>query len=322
VTGTGPPLVITHPASLLHRAPGHPESPARIEAIEAAIANDEELAALPRLTPPPATRAQVEAVHRPAHVATIMSAGRDADTRGEGGWLDPDTWIGPGSLEAAFAAAGGAVAAVEAVLAGRHRQAVSLCRPPGHHATRDAAMGFCLFNNIAVGAQAALDSGLERVAIIDFDVHHGNGTEDIFLQRSDVFYMSCHQWPLYPMTGTDERGRGEGAGYTLNAPMSAGVGLAEYLDVFDSMFAPALRDYQPQLIMASAGFDAHQRDPLAGMNLTTPDFGALAERIMGWSDELCEGRSVWCLEGGYDLEALAGSVAIVLRTGHNLTHLS
>ncbi len=311
--GSRDPLLLTHPASLLHDAPGHPESPRRIEAIEEALAEDPELSALPRAQPDPVDLELVRKVHAPGYVARIVHAGREADEKRLGGWLDADTWMGPGSLEAALTSAGAAVEAVRRVLAGDHLRAFCLTRPPGHHATRDTAMGFCLFDNIAVGAQAALDSGLERVAIVDFDVHHGNGTQDIFYERGDVYYMSCHQWPLYPGTGLHtERGRGDGDGFTMNEPMAAGGGEAEYLQVFDDRFAPALREYRPQLLMLSAGFDAHERDPLADMRLTTESFGVLAARIRGWSEALCEGRSVWCLEGGYNLEALSGSVARVL----------
>ena len=171
-------------------------------------------------------------------------------------------------------------------------------------------MGFCLFNNVAVAAQAALDRGLERVAIVDFDVHHGNGTQDIFYERGDVFYMSCHQWPLYPGTGSaDERGRGAGEGFTVNVPMAAGGGEAEYLAVFDTVFGPALVEYQPELLLVSAGFDAHELDPLAQMELTTEAYGKLANRLQQWSEDLCEGRSAWFLEGGYDLDGLSGGVA-------------
>jgi acetoin utilization deacetylase AcuC-like enzyme len=312
--GSREPLLLTHPASLLHQAPGHPESPERLIAIEAAIAADPELRALPRAQADPVPLSLVEKVHHPGYVASIVDAGRKVDEEHIGGWLDADTWIGPGSLEAAMTAAGAAVEAVRRVLAGDNLSAFSLTRPPGHHATRDVAMGFCLFNNIAIGAQAGLDAGLQRVAIVDFDVHHGNGTQDIFYERSDVYYMSCHQWPLYPGTGLHtERGRGEGVGYTLNEPMAAGGGEAEYLEVFDDRFAPALRKYQPDLLMLSAGFDAHEHDPLANMRLTTPSYGVLAERIRGWAEQLCQGMSVWCLEGGYDLEGLSGSVVQVLR---------
>jgi acetoin utilization deacetylase AcuC-like enzyme len=311
--GSREPLLLTHPASLLHQAPGHPESPERLIAIEAAIAADAELSAMPRAQPDPVPLTLVEKVHHPAYVSSIVEAGRRVDEERLGGWLDADTWIGPGSLEAALTAAGAAVEAMRRVLSGDNLSAFCLARPPGHHATRDAAMGFCLFNNIAIGAQAALDAGLGRVAIVDFDVHHGNGTQDIFYDRSDVYYMSCHQWPLYPGTGAEtERGRGEGEGYTLNQPMAAGGGEVEYLEVFDHHFAPALRQYQPELLMLSAGFDAHERDPLANMRLTTPAYAVLADRIRDLA-ELCEGRSVWCLEGGYDLDALSGSVVQVLR---------
>jgi acetoin utilization deacetylase AcuC-like enzyme len=312
--GSREPLLLTHPASLLHDAPGHPESPRRLEAIEEALADDPDLRELPRAQPDPVELGLVERVHHPAYVAAILEAGRDADEQRMGDWLDADTWIGPGSLEAALTSAGAAAEAVRRVLAGDHLRAICITRPPGHHATLDTAMGFCLFNNIAIGAQAARDAGVERIAIVDFDVHHGNGTQDIFYDRADVLYMSCHQWPLYPGTGLHtERGRGEGEGYTLNEPMAAGGGQAEYLQVFDDRFAPTLRRYRPDLLMLSAGFDAHQDDPLAGMRLTTEAFGVLAGRIREWSEELCEGRSVWCLEGGYNLDALAGSVVQVLR---------
>jgi acetoin utilization deacetylase AcuC-like enzyme len=266
------------------------------------------------MQPEPAEIALLERVHQPAHVDAIQRAGERADREGVGRYLDPDTWIGPGSLRAALVSAGGAVQADTSVLSGEHLVAFSLCRPPGHHATQDTAMGFCLFNNVAVAAQAALDRGLQRVAIVDFDVHHGNGTQDIFYERADVLYMSSHQYPLYPGTGAaGERGRGEGEGYTVNAPMAAGGGLREYLEVFDNRFAPALREYRPELVLVSAGYDAHRNDPLAGMLLTTPDYGVLAQRVRAWSEELCDGRSCWCLEGGYDLDALSSSVAATVR---------
>jgi acetoin utilization deacetylase AcuC-like enzyme len=296
-----------------HNAPGHPERPERIAAVEAALAADPALASLPRAVPEPVAPDLLRTVHRPEYVDAIERLGAETEARGEGGWLDPDTWIGPGSLEAALAAAGAAADGVRRVLGGGARRAFSLCRPPGHHATADRAMGFCLFNNVAVGAQQALSSGLRRVAILDFDVHHGNGAQDIFYERADVLYASCHQWPLYPGTGArSARGRGEGTGFTLNVPMPAGCGEAEYLEVFDDQFAPALRDYRPELVLVSAGFDAHRDDPLAGMMLTTEAYGVLGRRIRGWTEDLCQGRSIWCLEGGYDLDALGPSVAGVV----------
>jgi acetoin utilization deacetylase AcuC-like enzyme len=175
-------------------------------------------------------------------------------------------------------------------------------------------MGFCLFNNIAVAAQAALDSGLERVAVVDFDVHHGNGTQDIFYERADVLYMSCHEYPLYPGTGAaSERGHGAGEGFTVNAPMKAGGGLVEYLAVFDDLFTPRLLEYHPELLLLSAGFDAHRSDPLAQMELESADYGVLAERISQWAADHSGGRSAWCLEGGYDLKGLSESVVEVVK---------
>lgn len=314
MTPSGAPLLLSHPACEFHQAPEHPERPERLAAISEALAAEPQLCDLPNRQPEPASQDRLEALHDPAYVESIFRAGALADERGLGSWLDPDTWLGPASLDAALASAGGAASAVQAVLAGERYSAFSLTRPPGHHATKKRAMGFCLFNNIALAAQAALDSGLERVAIVDFDVHHGNGTQDIFYDRSDVLYISCHQAPFYPGTGAaSERGRGEGEGFTVNVPMSAGGGQVEYLDVFDEVFGPALRDYKPELLLLSAGFDAHQSDPLAQMELTGTGYGLLAGRLRAWAEELCEGRSAWVLEGGYDLQSLSESVVAVLK---------
>jgi acetoin utilization deacetylase AcuC-like enzyme len=309
----GAPVLLSHPACALHRAPGHPERPERIEAIEAALGADERLRTLPRREPEPVSRERLESVHRPWLVEAIHRAGAQADELGEGTWIDPDTWLGPGSLQAALVSAGAGVTAIEIVLGGEGRVAFSICRPPGHHATRAKAMGFCLFNNVAVAAQEAVEKGLERVAIVDFDVHHGNGTEDIFYERSDVLYLSCHQSPLYPGTGAaDDRGRGEGEGFTVNFPMPPGCGDDEYLSVFDLVFGPALREYRPELLLVSAGFDAHHRDALAQMEVTTAGYGRMGARIRDLAEELCGGRSAWFLEGGYDLEGLStGVVAVV-----------
>jgi acetoin utilization deacetylase AcuC-like enzyme len=306
--------LLTNPASSGHRAAGHPERPERIEAIVAALSEDGDLAGMPRANGGRVGHTLLEAIHHPEYVEAILRIGAELEAAGRTEWLDGDTYMAPGSLEAALTSAGAAVDATRAVLHGESARAFSLCRPPGHHATRDRGMGFCLFNNVALAAQAALETGLQRVAIIDFDVHHGNGTQDIFYERNDVLYMSSHEWPLYPGTGrADERGRGEGEGFTLNVPMDAGGGEAEYLAVFDERFAPALREYQPELLLVSAGFDAHLADPLAGMELTTQSYGVLAARIRAWSNELCGGRSIWTLEGGYDLDALAGSVVEVVK---------
>lgn len=318
------PLVITHPSSYLHHPPDHPERAERIGAIAAALAADPALRGLamteleiPQETSAPgatAARAAVAGVHDPGHVAHIFSAGEAAEARGTGAWLDTDTYIGPGSLEAICGSVLSAVEAVDRVLAGETDTAFSFCRPPGHHATRSQAMGFCFFNNVAAAAQRALDSGLSRVAIVDFDVHHGNGTQDIFYDRPEVLYISTHEWPQYPGTGAaDERGHGAGEGFTLNLPLPAGYSDDDYARIFDQAVLPALDRYQPELLLLSAGFDAHRSDPLAGMELSTDGFGLLAHRLLDRAGRLCGGRSAWILEGGYDLDALGASVAIVVR---------
>jgi len=318
-----PPLVMTNPASYLHHPPDHPERPERMAAIEAALAADPTLRELHTLrleldaeAPVPgaaAARLAALGVHDERHVDALFAAGAEADTTGTGGWLDADTYIGPGSLEAACASLLSGRAAVSGVLSGAAGTAFSLCRPPGHHATRRQAMGFCFFNNVAAAAQLALDSGMERVAIVDFDVHHGNGTQDIFYSRADVLYISTHQWPLYPGTGAaDERGSGDGVGFTCNLPLPAGSGDAEYSGVFDDWVIPALDRFAPELLLVSAGFDAHARDPLAGMEVTTEGFASLGRRLLGAAERHCGGRSAWLLEGGYHLEALGASVAAVV----------
>ena len=320
MTAGGLPLLLTHPACEFHQAPEHPERPERLAAIYEAVAADPDLRDLPRRQPEMLSQERIAALHNPGYVEAIFQAGALADERGLGSWLDPDTWLGPSSLDAALASAGGAAATVDTVLNGEHLSAFCFGRPPGHHATAGRAMGFCLFNNVALAAQAALDRGLERVAIVDFDVHHGNGTQDIFYSRSDVLYMSCHQYPLYPGTGAaNERGTGRGEGYTVNVPMAAGGGQVEYLGVFDEAFLPALREYRPELLLVSAGFDAHHNDPLAQMELDSSDYGLLSGRLKGAAADLCEGRSAWVLEGGYDLRALAESTVSVLRDLSGLT---
>jgi acetoin utilization deacetylase AcuC-like enzyme len=318
------PLVLTHLSSYLHNAPNHPERPERIAAIEASLARDEALGSLrtlqleiPDEAPVPgasSARAAAVSVHEERYVDMIFEVGAEADGIGAGGWLDADTYLGPGSLEAACGALLSAREAVVRVLSGDARTAFSFCRPPGHHATRGQAMGFCFFNNIAVAAQKALDSGLDRVAIVDFDVHHGNGTQDVFYGRADVLYVSTHQWPLYPGTGSaGERGAGAGEGYTVNLPLPAGTNDDQYTRVFDETVVPALARFEPQLLLLSAGFDAHQGDPLAGMEVTTPGFVTLARRLLDSAERLCEGRSAWLLEGGYDLDSLGASAAAVVR---------
>jgi acetoin utilization deacetylase AcuC-like enzyme len=225
------------------------------------------------------------------------------------GRLDGDTTLSAASFEAALASVEGAREAVRRVADGRWTNAFVLARPPGHHAERAQALGFCLFNNAAVAAREAQQAGLARVAILDWDVHHGNGTQHLFEEDSTVFYASLHQWPLYPGTGRrGERGRGAGEGTTLNVPMEVGSGDREWLGALEELVLPALEAFAPDVLLVSAGFDAHADDPLAGCRVTTDGFARMTALARGLADARCEGRLVSLLEGGYDLAALAASV--------------
>ena len=292
--------VYTHPSSHRHvTPPGHPERVARIETVDRVLADrngmDSRLA-------PAATDAQILRAHDSAYVDRIIASVP------EEGWtsLDPDTHMSPESLVAARHAAGSNVAAVQAVMAGDTRAAFCAVRPCGHHAERDRAMGFCLFSNIAVGALHALDElGAERIAIIDFDVHHGNGTQDIFWDDPRVMFASTHQMPLFPGTGAASE---TGEGNIFNAPLAPMTGGAEMRAAFEQRVLPAVRDHEPDLVMISAGFDAHTRDPLANLNWTAEDFRWATERLTDAAADLCDGRIVSTLEGGYDLDGLAESL--------------
>ena len=272
-----------------------------------------ETGVLPRLTalePIPATDTQIQAVHSPELFAQIKSV----IARG-GGHLDHDTYTNTRSLGAAQLAAGAVMRAVDAVISDQVNNAFALVRPPGHHATRNHAMGFCLFNNIAIAAQHALDAhALERVLIVDYDVHHGNGTQDIFYRTPRVLYFSTHQYPFYPGTGDwRETGEGEGAGYSVNVPLPPAVGDGGYQRIFDDLLFPLAERYRPQLVLASAGFDAHWRDPLAMENLSIAGYAALARTLIAIARENCAGRLVFTLEGGYDLGAVAHGTAATFR---------
>jgi acetoin utilization deacetylase AcuC-like enzyme len=256
-----------------------------------------------------ATRAQIEAVHDAAHFESIAStAGMHALS------LDPDTYTSQASFETALLAAGGCIAMVDAVLEGTVRNGIALVRPPGHHAERNRAMGFCLFNNIAVAAAHARHQGLNRVLIVDWDVHHGNGTQAIFEEDPSVFFISLHQYPLYPGTGAaTEMGTGAGRGFTLNIPMRAGCGDEEYGAQFRERVMPAAKSFAPELVLISAGFDAHAKDPLGGMRVTEEGFADMARQLLSLARESCEGKIVAVLEGGYNLEALRSSVRAVAQ---------
>jgi len=247
-------------------------------------------------------------VHDPDYVRRI------ADTAGRSRALDPDTYTSPESFEIACLAAGAAIDAVERVMSGAHRAAMALVRPPGHHAERDRAMGFCLFNNVAVAAAHARAGGARKVAIVDYDVHHGNGTQHIFERDAGVLYISTHQYPYYPGTGAaDEIGIEGGRGYTVNVPIAAGAVDEDYQLVFSKVIAPILLQFEPDLVIVSAGFDAHERDPLGGMRLSTAAFAAMTADLRRVADECCRGRIVAVTEGGYDLPALRASIEAALE---------
>ena len=295
-------LLFTHPACLDHDpGAGHPECPDRLRAVLQALDHDR-FAALDRVEAPRATRAQLARVHAQAQIDAVFAAVPESGTH----YLDADTGLSPGSLDAALRAAGALVAAVDAVLDGRSERAFCAVRPPGHHATRDTAMGFCLFNNVAVGAAQALAWGLQRVAIVDFDVHHGNGTQDIFQNDARVLYASTHQFPLYPGTGARSE---TGAGNLVNVPLAPGTASVEFRQACREFLLPALRGFAPQLVLISAGFDAHRLDPLANLNLDTEDYRWITEELVDLARRYAHGRVVSTLEGGYSLTALRQGVA-------------
>jgi acetoin utilization deacetylase AcuC-like enzyme len=300
-------LLITHSACLEHLVPpGHPECPDRLRAVLGAL-DAEEFALLMRVEAPQATVEQLERVHPPIHVETILNGAPENGFRR----VDADTAMSPGSVEAALRAAGAVVFAVDEVMAGRARNAFCAIRPPGHHAEPDQAMGFCLFNNVAIGALHARDvHGLKRIAVVDFDVHHGNGTQACFETDPNLFYASTHQWPLYPGTG---RASERGLGNILNACLPPGAGSAEFREAFADTILPALAQFAPDFIFISAGFDAHAADPLANLRLSEDDYGWVTGELVRLANKLCGGRVVSTLEGGYDLAALAVSARAHVR---------
>jgi acetoin utilization deacetylase AcuC-like enzyme len=308
---SGPPVVVgvvDDPSFDLHRSPGyHPERPERLAAARAAVKR-----AGVRVKGIPARRASREELER-VHAARYLDELEKLE--GERTQLDPDTYLAPESVAAAERAAGGAAALVDAILSGEVTKGAALLRPPGHHARPDRAMGFCLLNNAAVAAAHALARGLGRVAVVDWDVHHGNGTQEMFFGDPRVLYVSLHQWPFYPGTGNaTEIGEGEGRGYTVNVPLSSGSRAGDYAAAFDRVVLPVLEAYGPELVLVSAGFDAHKSDPLAGMLLEAPAYGWMTAALAKIADKSARGRLALLLEGGYDLPALEASLADSLVT--------
>lgn len=294
------------PLYLEHDMAQHPENAERLKRIMGHLQDAELLERVEHLEARDATLEEVAAVHQPADITDV----RHISARG-GGWLDGDTYMGAASYGVALRAVGGLLCAVEAVLEGRVNNAFALVRPPGHHALPSHGMGFCLFNNAAIAARYALRKyELQRVLIVDYDLHHGNGTQDAFYEDAQVMYFSTHQYPYYPGTGHwQETGRGAGQGYTVNVPLPAGTGNAGYQRVFDEILVPVTQRFKPQLILVSAGYDAHWMDPIGMMLLSVSGYANITRTLVALADELCAGRLVVTLEGGYNLQALASSVA-------------
>jgi acetoin utilization deacetylase AcuC-like enzyme len=301
------PLYLRHPSSLDHETGMHPERADRIRALEATLAARDWLGWEVREAPAASER-QLLRVHSPEHLERVRAACAHSEP------LDLDTPVVPASWDAALHAAGGACALVDALLGGDAPTGFAALRPPGHHAEPDRAMGFCLFSNVAVAARHALAAhGVERVLVLDWDVHHGNGTQAAFYDSDEVLFVSLHRWPFYPGTGAaSETGSGAGDGFTLNLPQAAGSGAAEWLAAIDEVALSAARSYRPDLILISAGFDAHRDDPLGGCALDTSTFGELASRVAGLAAELGVPAGA-VLEGGYDLGALAASAVATME---------
>jgi len=297
--------LVYDPIYLEHDTGDHVENSRRLKETISHLKETEVKEKLACLPPRPASLEELELIHAPEYISYVKSKAEKG-----GGWLDLDTVISPRSYEVALYAAGGVLAAVEAVMEEEVDSAFALVRPPGHHAVHNRAMGFCIFNNVAIAAKFALSKfNLNRVLIVDFDVHHGNGTQDAFYVDPHVLYFSTHQYPFYPGTGwIDETGAGEGEGTTVNFPMIAGWGDEEYLRAFNEVLVPVARRFQPQLILVSAGFDPHWADQLAMMQVSITGFAQMAMVLKKLAAELCRGHLVFTLEGGYNLRVVASAV--------------
>jgi acetoin utilization deacetylase AcuC-like enzyme len=297
--------IVYHPLYLEHYQPGHPESPERLKAIMTALDTSPIKARLIQLEPKPISLERLQRVHTPEYVAHI----RELAASGGDAWRGGETYVGPQSYDAALLAAGGLVSLVEAVVRRDVDNGFALVRPPGHHASSDQGEGFCLFNNIAVAARVARDElGIARVLIADWDLHHGQGTQYAFYDDPTVMYFSTHQWGIYPGTGHwSEVGEGAARGTTVNVPLSPGIGDAGYAQIFDELLIPLARQFKPELILVSVGYDTHWLDPLGSMTVTTAGYGMMARKLVALANELpqAQGRIAFTLEGGYSLDAQA-----------------
>jgi len=304
-------ILYSHDDCLDHQTgASHPERPARLAAVAQALAGDE-FTDLDRRAAPEGAREQIAGVHPPAYIDSVFAA---IPTEGLH-FLDPDTVVSPGSGRAALRAVGAVCAAVDAVSGGEAANAFCAVRPPGHHAEPDRAMGFCLFNSVAIAAEyARRQHGMRRVAVVDFDVHHGNGTQAAFWKDADLMYASTHQYPYYPGTGAAAEQGENDQGNIVNAPLAANAGSTEFRQAMAERILPALDDFAPELLIISAGFDAHAEDPLAGINLVDGDYVWVTQELMSVADRMAGGRIVSALEGGYDLDALGRAATAHVRT--------
>ncbi len=304
-------LVYSEQFQTHNTGPNHPERPARVTYVYNFLKKKELFKDLVLISPEPATLEQIEAVHSKHYIERAESASRS----GQGILDSMDTAICEDSYEVALLAAGGVIQLIDAVMAGDVRNGFALVRPPGHHAEKDKSLGFCIFNNIAIGAKyLQREYGLKRILIIDWDVHHGNGTQHTFETDPSVFFFSVHQYPFYPGTGSEaEIGRGAGEGFTLNVPLKAGSGNREYQHVFEEIFYPKASAFKPEFILISAGFDAHDADPLAHMSLSDEMYGFFTDMAVKLAKENGHQRIVSVLEGGYDLDAIARSIYIHVK---------
>ena len=304
-------IYVTHPRYVEHDFPGHPEHAGRIRAVWSALEANGLTRRMQAVEAKSVDPEAILAVHSPEYLELLKRvSAQDRTLR-----LDADTYLGPDAYAVACLSAGGVVDAVNAVLSGGAQNGLAAVRPPGHHAMSDHGMGFCLLGNIAIAARhAQRQFGLERILIVDYDVHHGNGTEAMFYTDPSVLFISTHQYPLYPGTGAvTDIGAGTGAGFTINIPLPPGCGDANYARVFEQVVKPAAERFQPQLILVSAGFDAHWSDPLAQMRLTLSGYAHLTSELKRMAETLCDGRIVFVMEGGYSLEALSGGISDIAR---------
>jgi acetoin utilization deacetylase AcuC-like enzyme len=305
---------------LLHSAGfSHPESPERLAGIYEMLDNPSMAGKFTQIKPREATHKEIETIHSPSYVEFIASTAGERSV-----FLDPDTATSPQTYEIAKLAVGGVCNAIDSVIEGKVDNAFAFVRPPGHHAEKDTAAGFCVFNNIAIGAMhAILKHHLKRVLIVDWDLHHGNGTQHSFYSDPRILYFSTHQYPYYPGTGSlQEIGQGKAEGYTINVPLRGGVGDASFVKIFRKVLQPVALEFKPELVLLSAGFDTYFQDPLGGMRVTPEGFSAMARILLNIADACCQGRLVAVLEGGYHVAGLTKSVKAVLEEMLDETHVS